>query len=117
MYDWLRHWEKSIAMGYERIRARLSLSIPGMFMSLSRPSHLYKLVLQANRFVDVGERRIVMATRNYKRGKPRFIITLPISRNDFWQYLWERRIPVKVFIEIPSEALSDEAATGQTNPQ
>jgi len=77
-------------------------------MSLSHPSRLYKLVLQANRFVDVGERRIVMATRNYKRGKPRFILTLPISRNDLWQYLWERKITVKVFIEIPEGAVEED---------
>jgi hypothetical protein len=48
-----------------------------------------------------------MATRNYKKGRPRFIITLPISRNDLWQYLWERGIPVKVFIEIPKEAVEE----------
>ena len=69
-------------------------------------SCLYKLVVESNRFIDVGERRIVIATKDYGRGKPRFIINLPTTRNDLWQYLWERRIPVKVFIEIPSEDLS-----------
>jgi len=68
--------------------------------------------LQANRFVDVGERQVVMATRNYKGGRPRFIITLPISRNDLWQYLWEKKIPVKVFIEIPKEEVLKESEEG-----
>ena len=83
-------------------------------MSLSRPSHLYKLVLQTNRFVDVGERRIVMATRNYKRGKPRFILTLPLGRNDLWQFLWEKKITVKVFIEIPEGTV--EGDVGEKKP-
>jgi hypothetical protein len=67
-------------------------------------------MLRVNRLVDVGERQIVMATRNYKKGRPRFIITLPISRNDLWQYLWERRVPVKVFIEIPEEAVEGDVS-------
>jgi hypothetical protein len=68
---------------------------------------LYKLVVESNRFIDVGERRIVIATRDYGRGKPRFIINLPTTRNDLWQYFWEKKIPVKVFIEIPEEALKE----------
>ncbi|MCC6014722.1 MAG: hypothetical protein LM564_03345 [Desulfurococcaceae archaeon] len=69
-------------------------------------STLYELVLRSSRVIDVGERNIVMATKDYGRGKPRFIINLPTTRNDLWQYLWERKIPVKVFIEIPSEGLN-----------
>jgi len=80
-------------------------------------SRLYKLIVESSGLIDVGERRVVIATKDYGRGKPRFIINLPTTRNDLWQYLWERRIPVKVFIEIPSEALSDETATEQTKPQ
>jgi hypothetical protein len=53
-----------------------------------------------------------MATRNYKGGRPRFIITLPIGRNDLWQYLWEKKIPVKVFIEIPKEEVLKESEEG-----
>jgi hypothetical protein len=69
-------------------------------------STLYELVLRSSRVIDVGERNIVMATKDYGRGRPRFIINLPTTRNDLWQYLWERKIPVKVFIEIPSEGLN-----------
>ena len=69
-------------------------------------SSIYELVLKTNRIIDVGERNVVMATKDYGRGKPRFVINLPTTRNDLWVYLWDRKIPVKVFIEIPSEGLS-----------
>jgi hypothetical protein len=65
---------------------------------------LYELVLRANRVIDVGERNIVMAARDYGRGKPRFVINLPTTRNDLWEYLWRNKITVKVFIEIPSSS-------------
>jgi len=68
-------------------------------------SSMYELVLKTNRVIDVGERNIVMATKDYGRGKPRFIINLPTTRNDLWEYLWRNKITVKVFIEIPSEGL------------
>jgi hypothetical protein len=66
---------------------------------------MYELVLRNNRIIDVGERNIVMATKDYGRGKPRFVINLPTTRNDLWQYLWKNRVKVKVFIEIPSGGL------------
>ena len=67
---------------------------------------MYEFVLKNNRVIDVGERNVVMAVKDYGRGKPRFIINLPTTRDDLWMYLWERKIPVKVFIEIPSEGLN-----------
>jgi hypothetical protein len=66
---------------------------------------MYELVLRTSRVIDVGEKRIVMATKDYGRGKPRFVINLPTTRNDIWEYLWRNKITVKVFIEIPEEAL------------
>lgn len=74
---------------------------------------MYEFVLKTNRVIDVGERNIVMATRDYGRGKPRFVINLPTTRNDLWQYLWEKKITVKVFIEIPSEVLNYESSKRQ----
>jgi len=71
-------------------------------------SPMYEMVLKTNRVIDVGERSIVLATKDYGRGKPRFIINLPTTRNDLWQYLWERKVTVKVFIEIPEESLRNE---------
>jgi hypothetical protein len=67
---------------------------------------VYELVLKRGGLIDVGERRVVIATRDYGRGKPRFVINLPTTRNDIWEYLWRNRITVKVFIEIPSEGLN-----------
>jgi hypothetical protein len=66
---------------------------------------MYELVLKTNRIIDVGERNVVMAAKDYGRGKPRFIINLPTTRNDLWEYLWRNKITVKVFIEVPSEGL------------
>ena len=61
--------------------------------------------MKTSRVIDVGERNIVMATKDYGRGKSRFIINLPTTRNDIWEYLWRNKITVKVFIEIPEETL------------
>jgi hypothetical protein len=73
-------------------------------MTISK-SYIYELILKTNRIVDIGERRIVMATKDCGKGKPRFLIYLPMERNDLWQLLWEKRVKVKVFIEIPEEGL------------
>jgi hypothetical protein len=64
---------------------------------------MYELLVKTSRFIDIGERNIVIATKDYGRGKPRFIINLPTTRNDLWIYLWENKIPVKVFIELPED--------------
>jgi len=69
-------------------------------------SSIYEFMLKTSRVIDVGERKVVMATKDYGRGKPRFVINLPTTRNDVWEYLWRNKIAVKVFIEIPSESLS-----------
>jgi hypothetical protein len=66
---------------------------------------MYEIMLRTNKIIDVGERSIVMATKDYGKGKPRFVINLPTTRSDLWQYLWERKVTVKVFLEIPEEAL------------
>jgi len=68
-------------------------------------SSMYEVVVRASKVIDVGERNIVMATKDYGRGKPRFVINLPTTRNDLWIYLWRNKIPVKVFIELPDETL------------
>lgn len=47
---------------------------------------IYDLVL-AGRIIDVGERFITRTTRNYRSGKPRFIINLPTHRNNLWELL------------------------------
>jgi hypothetical protein len=64
---------------------------------------MYEYMLKTSRVLDIGERYIVMATKDYGRGKPRFVINLPTTRNDLWIYLWQRKVPVKVFIELPED--------------
>ena len=66
-------------------------------------SKMYHLLITPVGVIDVGERRIVRTARDYGSGKPRFVINLPTTRNDIWQYIWERNIPVKVFIELPED--------------
>jgi hypothetical protein len=61
---------------------------------------LYELVLKGP-VIDVGLRSIVRTAKSY-RGRQRFAINLPISRNDLWDLLWQRKIPVKVFLVISS---------------
>jgi hypothetical protein len=64
---------------------------------------MYEYMLKTSRVLDIGERHIVMATKDYGRGKPRFVINLPTTRNDLWIYLWQRKVPVKIFIELPED--------------
>ena len=65
----------------------------------------YEFILKVNKLIDVGERKVVLAARDYGRGKPRFIINLPTTRNDLWQFLWENKVTIKVYIEIPENEL------------
>ena len=69
-------------------------------------------MLKSSKIIDVGERKVVIATKDYGRGKPRFIINLPTTRNDLWEYLWRNKISIKVFIEIP-EVTDDEGSGGR----
>jgi len=67
-------------------------------------SDLYIEVIKRSRIVDIGVRRIARTVRDYK-GQSRFVIYLPTTRNDVWNFLWKRKIPVKIFIEIPEGAI------------
>jgi len=60
--------------------------------------------------IDAGELRI--SKTRYRIGdklEDRFLIYLPVNRNYLWRILHEKNIKVRIFIEIPSEALSKEA--------
>jgi len=59
-------------------------------------------VLKQVSIIDVGERSIVRVAVDYGSGKPRFAINLPTARNDLWEYLWRRRIKVKIYLEVPA---------------
>jgi hypothetical protein len=68
---------------------------------------LYVEVIKKARVLDLGIKRIARTVRDYK-GQARFVIYLPITRNEVWSFLWERKIPVKVFIEIPEGAIKED---------
>jgi hypothetical protein len=68
---------------------------------------LYIEVIKRSKVLDLGLKRISRTVRNYK-GQPRFVIYLPITRNYIWGFLWERKIPVKVFLEIPEGAIKED---------
>jgi hypothetical protein len=64
-------------------------------------------VIKKARIIDIGERRVSRVVKEFK-GRSRFVIYLPITRNDVWEILWERKIPVKVFLEIPEGAIKED---------
>jgi len=57
--------------------------------------------------LDVGELRISRTSLG-KRGGERYLIYLPLNRNYLWRELYERRVKVRIFIEIPREAFEGE---------
>jgi len=65
---------------------------------------IYLKMLKGARIIDIGERKISRTVKEYK-GRSRFVIYLPVGRNDIWRILWEERIPVKVFLELPEATI------------
>jgi hypothetical protein len=59
--------------------------------------------------VDVGELRISKTSLGVKRRGERYLIYLPINRNYLWKVLHDKKIKVRIYIEIPIEALANEA--------
>jgi hypothetical protein len=59
--------------------------------------------------IDAGELRITVTTLGRKIPGKRYLIYLPMNRNYIWEVLHEKNVKVRVFIEIPSEALRNEA--------
>jgi len=63
--------------------------------------------------LDVGEVRVSRATLTGVRGRPRFFIHLPMSRNYIWDHLNKTGLKVRVYIELPQELLEKARATIQ----
>jgi len=59
--------------------------------------------------VDVGELRIAKTSLGVKRGGERYLIYLPINRNYLWKVLHDKKVRVRIYIEIPQEVLTNEA--------
>jgi len=59
--------------------------------------------------IDAGELRI--SKTRYRIGnklEDRFLIYLPVNRNYLWRILHDKKIKIRLFIEIPREDSSDE---------
>lgn len=70
-------------------------------MSNLSSDYITELVLKG-KLVDCGELSISRSTPNKARGKARYLIYLPVSRNYLWELLWKNKGKVRVFIEILS---------------
>ncbi len=53
-----------------------------------------------SKYIDVGELRIARSTPDRARGKARYLIYLPISRNYLWEKLYNSRVVVRVYFEV-----------------
>jgi len=64
------------------------------------------LELLKNRIVDVGEVKIARSTLTGVKGKSRYLIYLPMSRNYLWRALHESDERVRLYIEVPEDAVA-----------
>jgi len=58
---------------------------------------LIKEALENPKVIFVGDRYITRMTTHEER----YLIYLPTSHNDLWRVIWEGKVKVKVFIEVP----------------
>jgi hypothetical protein len=58
--------------------------------------------------IDAGELRVSKTSLGRKKPGERYLIYLPLNRNYLWRMLHEGGVKVRVFVEIPEEALKRE---------
>jgi hypothetical protein len=56
------------------------------------------------RLIDVGEIHVTRTSLGKKQGE-RYLIYLPMNRNYVWRLLHDLGVKVRVYIEIPEDAL------------
>jgi hypothetical protein len=61
-------------------------------------------VLSRSKVIDVSEVRVARATQDAK-GDGRYLIYLTTTRNYLWRVLHDLGVKVRVYIEIPEDAL------------
>jgi hypothetical protein len=61
-------------------------------------------LLGSTKAIDVGEVRIARATQDGKGGG-RYLIYLPTTRSYLWKVLHDLGVKVRVYIEVPEDAL------------
>ena len=71
---------------------------------------IVKELLKA-KLLDLGEVRVARASPNAVRGKPRFLIYLPVNRNYVWQWLHESGARIRLFAELPEDLAKKLEAT------
>jgi len=78
-----------------------------IFYSMGSVTKLLKL--NDTDIIDIGELRISRTNLGRKGGfRERYVVYLPVSRNYLWKALHEKKIKIRLFIEIPREDSSDE---------
>jgi hypothetical protein len=53
-----------------------------------------------SKYIDVGELRVSRTTPDKARGKARYVLYLPLSRNYLWEKLYESKAVVRVYFEV-----------------
>jgi len=74
---------------------------------------LIKVVLENPRIVFAGDRFITRMTTHEER----YLIYLPTSHNDLWRVIWEGKVKVKVFIEVPETINKEPSERGALTQQ
>jgi hypothetical protein len=62
--------------------------------------------------IDAGELRISKTSMGRKKPGERYLVYLPLNRNYMWRLLHKSGAKVRVFIEIPEEALKGVDSSG-----
>jgi len=74
-------------------------------------SSIVKELFAGSRLIDLGEVRVTRASLNAVRGKPRYLIYLPVSRNYVWKALNEAGVKIRLFAELPQDLATKLKAT------
>jgi hypothetical protein len=61
-------------------------------------------LLWRGRFLDCGELFVSRTTSGRKRPGQRFLIYLPTNRNYVWKLLHEKKVRLRIYIELPKES-------------
>jgi hypothetical protein len=67
----------------------------------------------SQRLIDAGELHVSRTSLGKNRTGNRYLIYLPLNRNYLWRLLHEKKVKVRVFIEVPSEVLNYESSKRQ----
>lgn len=75
------------------------LWVKELFGSEMSEDGIVELVLRG-KVIDCGEVGISRSTPDKARGRPRYLIYLPIARNYLWELLWKKKVKVRVLLQV-----------------